>query len=280
MQSSGSLDLQQTRQIAETVARKAATVLLDYIAQPKLKFTTKANAFDIVTEADKAAEIVIVEALQNAFPDHHFVGEEGGGTGAPAERAEYLWYIDPIDGTTNYANRIPYFSTSIALADRDMNPLVGVVYNPIADELFSAVSGQGATLNGNPVRVSSAAELVECVLVSGFPYNRTTGGTPNLPEWVYFLSRVRDMRRFGSAALDLCNVAVGRFDGYWEMGLNPWDYLAGALCVAEAGGRITDYAGNSHIAPTGQRALVGQAVAANPTIHPLMLEGLDISRRT
>jgi myo-inositol-1(or 4)-monophosphatase len=194
------------------------------------------------------------------------VAEEGGGSGASAEEAEYFWYIDPVDGTTNFANNIPYFAVSIAMADRHMNPLVGVVLNPVYNELFSAARGYGATLNGKTLHVSSAETLNKSILCTGFPYSRVTNPDNNLNRWANFLPRVRDLRRFGSAALDLCFVAAGRFDGYWESWLNPWDCMAGMICVLEAGGTITDYSG-------GTKNLNGsQLVVSNGRIHAQMLD--------
>lgn len=270
------LDLFAPRIFAESLARQTGPLLLDYFARPKLGIVIKSTPYDVVTEADKAAEAVIVAALLDAYPEYHIMGEEGGGMGAPAESAEYFWYIDPIDGTTNYANRIPHFAISIALTDRWMQPLVGVVYNPVTDELFSAAKGGGATLNGERITVSQTVDLANSVIATGFPYDRATNPHNNIAEWLHFLPRTRDLRRFGSAALDLAFVAAGRFDGYWEMHLHPWDYLAGLLCVTEAGGVVTDFAGRNHSTGTHQpdAAAVGQLVAANPPVHALMLEGL------
>lgn len=260
------MDLNAVQATAEAIARQAGDVLLHYFNRPHQE-NTKNTVIDIVTEADPASEAVIVAALQAAFPDHHIVGEEGGGMGAPADQAEYFWYVDPLDGTTNYANHIPIFSISMALAGRDGRPLVGVVYNPVADELFTAIHGQGATLNGQPLRVSAKSDLRTCVLGSGFPYDKATNPDNNLNRWGAFLLRIRGMRRLGSAALDLCYVAAGRFEGYWESKMNPWDVQAGLLCVLEAGGRISDYEGVE-----SDGVYVGtQVVASNGLIHDAMV---------
>ena len=215
-----------------------------YYEQP-VEQTTKENAADIVTTADKATEKVIVADLLKHYPDHHIVGEEGGGQGADPDTAEYFWYVDPIDGTTNFASKIPHFSTSIALADKDLNPLVGVVYDPNRDELFSAILGDGAWCDGVPMHVSSTAELSQSVVGSGFPYIKWTSDDNNLAEWNRFVVRVRGVRRMGSAALDAAYVAGGRFDGYWERYINSWDIAAAALLVTEAGGIVTNYAGET-----------------------------------
>lgn len=228
----------------------------------------KDGQFDVITEADNASEELIVSELVRLFPDHHIVGEEGGGMGAPVEEAAYRWYVDPLDGTTNFANGIPIFCVSLALTDASMKPLVGVIYHPSLDEMFSAVAGQGATLNGKPLRVSQKTELGECVLGSGFPYHKGTNPDNNLAHWGEFLVRSRGLRRMGAAALDLCYVAAGRLDGYWESYFNAWDCLAGALCILEAGGVVSDYAGNRDSSIFGKRRLV----AANPVLHTRMLE--------
>ena len=264
------LDLPSTQKIAIAVARQAAEVLLHHFGN-NLHESFKISPIDVVTEADRQSEAVIVAALQDHFPTFHIVGEEGGGAGAPIAAADYRWYVDPLDGTVNFANGIPFFCVSLALTDAAMTPLLGVVYNPIADELFTAARGYGATLNGQPLRVSVKTSLQRCVLASGFPYDKHLSPDNNLTEWGNFLLRVRGMRRMGSAELDLCYVAAGRFDGYWEAKLNPWDTLAGAMCVLEAGGRVTDYQGQT--APSLYSR--GRVVASNGHIHPQMIAILN-----
>lgn len=255
------------QQTATQIAQEAGAILLDYFHKPHNEFI-KGGLYDVVTDADRASETMIVQALTTAFPDHHIVGEEGGGTGAPIADAVYRWYVDPLDGTVNYANHIPVFAVSMALTGADMRPLVGVVYDPNRDELFSATVGAGATLNGTPIHVSQKAQLQTCVLASGFPYDKYTNPDNNLEQWGRFLVRSRGLRRMGSAAVDLCYVAAGRFDGYWEAKLNPWDCLAGILCITEAGGTVTDYQG-------GQGDVVysgGRIVASNGRIHEQMVQ--------
>lgn len=263
------LDLTAVQQTAEQIARRAGAVLLDYFDKPH-NAKIKGGLYDVVTDADHASERLIVQELAARYPDVHIVGEEGGGMGAAIHSAEYRWYIDPLDGTVNYANRIPMFCVSMALTTADMRPLVGVVYDPTRDEMFSTVQGQGATSNGVVGRVSEKDQLQTCVLASGFPYDKYTNPDNNLEQWGQFLVRSRGMRRMGSAALDLCYVAVGRFDGYWESKLNPWDCLAGMLCVTEAGGTVTDYHGG-----TGDSLYSGgRIVASNGRIHAQMLDVL------
>lgn len=263
------IDLRRVERLAGDIAYAAGEVLTNFW-QDGFRQTTKSSSIDVVTEADGAAESLIVSRLLAAFPEHHIIGEEGGGSGAPVETAAYRWYVDPLDGTTNYANRIPIFAVSLALTDAAMNPLVGVVYNPMSDELFSTARGAGTTRNGEPVRVSAEATLERCVLASGFPYDKHTSPENNLREWGAMLVRCRGLRRLGSAALDCCYVADGRFDGYWEQKVKPWDVLAGMLCAAEAGATISDYKGEK--APGFIEA--GRVVISNGHIHRQMLDVL------
>jgi myo-inositol-1(or 4)-monophosphatase len=267
------VNLQTIRETATGIALQAGAELMRFYNQPHQE-VTKQNHYDIVTEGDKASEAIIVPALHRAFPDHHVYSEEGGGSGVSPDKAEYFWYIDPLDGTTNYANNIPHFSVSIALADHNNKPLVGVVFNPVYNEMFTAAQGFGATLNGRAIHVSGAETLGKSVLSTGFPYTRASNEDNNLREWGSFLPIVRDLRRFGSAALDLCFVAAGRFDGFWEAHLNPWDCMAGIICVREAGGIVTDYSG-------GEANLLGdQLIASNKYIHPQIKEVIATSRQS
>lgn len=259
------IDLAAIRHTAEDIAREAGAVIMQRYGRP-IQQITKSSVYDIVTDADKASEAVIVSALQNAFPDHHIVGEEGGGMGAPIETAAYRWYVDPIDGTTNFANHIPMFAISLALTDASARPLVGVVFNPIADEMYSAADNMGATLNNAAIHVSEADDLRQSVVGSGFPYSKYSNADHNAAEWSAFLTRTRGIRRMGSAALDLCYVAAGRFDGYWEQQLSPWDCMGGIVLVSEAGGTVTDYTGSDD----PQRFLEGRVIASNGRIHAQM----------
>jgi len=253
--------------IVTDIALGAGNILLEGFEKPH-EHTTKTGSIDIATEADKAAEEYIVGELLKHFSDHHIVGEEGGGQGAPIEEAEYLWFVDPIDGTTNYANHIPHFCTSIALTDTNRVPQVGVIYNPISDETYSAIRGQGATLNGQAIAVTHKEELIQCVLASGFGYDKARNPNNNAKQWADFLVKTRGVRRFGSAALDFAYVASGRFDGYWERSLNPWDVMAGVLLVEEAGGKVTDYRGGDQ----PQFDEDGRYIASNGHIHEAMIQ--------
>lgn len=255
--------------VVSDLAREAGELMLRYFARP-MAMSAKTSRIDIVTEADKEVEELIMGRLAGLFPHHHFVGEESGCRGASAGTAQYHWFIDPIDGTVNYAAGLPHFCTSLALVTAGREPVLGVVYDPCRRELFAAVRGHGATLNGEPLKVTTTEALVDAVLSSGFPYDKHENPDNNLREWAAFLTRIRGERRLGSAALDLAYVAAGRLDGYWEKDLKPYDTLAGLLIVQEAGGRVTDYAGN----PRPQRHDRGRYVASNTRLHPAMLEVL------
>lgn len=248
------------------LAHGAGEIVMRHFAAP-IPTASKTSRIDIVTAADTEVEAYLVGELRGLFPDHHIVGEEGGGQGAAEIGAAYHWFVDPIDGTVNFASKLPHFCTSIALATADRQPLLGVVYDPTRRELFTAVRGGGAWLNGQPIRVTQTAELVDAVITSGFPYDKHTNPDNNLREWGAFLTRIRGERRLGSAALDLCYVAAGRLDGYWEKDLKTWDVIAGMLIVREAGGTVTDYAGGQN----PQREDRGRYVASNGVVHAEML---------
>lgn len=269
------MDLQAVRATASEIARAAGAVLMEKFEQPHQE-RTKKNATDIVTEADLASEAVVIPRLAKAFPDHHIVSEEGGGAGIgkPADVAEYFWYIDPLDGTSNYASNIPLFTVSIGLADKNMKPLVGVVYDPFSDEMYSAALGYGATRNDKPIHVSDQPELGQAMLCSGFPYDSFKSPDNNITEWKAFTVRTRGLRRFGSIALELSYVASGRLEGLWERSVNAWDVMAGICLVREAGGMVTDYSGQeSHTVHDGKEVL-----ASNGQLHQQMLDVLAEAR--
>ena len=263
------MDLSQILTAAAAIARGAGEIILRHYAAP-IPTTLKSSRIDIVTAADTEAEAYIVAALRRLFPGHHLVGEEGGGQGAPAASAPYHWYVDPVDGTVNFASKLPHFCTSIALATADREPLLGVILDPTRDELFTAIRGGGAHLNGRPIHASQTAELLDAVVSTGFTYDKHTNPDNNERQFAAFLKRIRGERRLGSAALDLSYVAAGRMDGYWEKDLKPWDAMAGMLIVREAGGMVTDYAGGSQ----PQRLDRGEYVASNGRLHAEMLEVL------
>jgi myo-inositol-1(or 4)-monophosphatase len=268
---SDSLDCRAALQTAESIARQSGAILLQYFERPR-RANHKSTSIDLVTEADTASEKFIVDALREAFPDHHIVGEEGGGYGPAPDQTPYHWYVDPLDGTTNFAHRFPVFAVTLALSDPDLRPILGVVYDPTRDESFKAIRGQGATLNGRPLHVSGVRDLSEALVVTGFPYNRWTAEDNNAERFGHFVRRTQGARRVGSAALDLCYVAAGRCDVYWEHGPNPWDVQAGILAVWEAGGKISDYEGELSL-----KALSGQqTVATNGYLHDQALAVIQL----
>ncbi len=227
------MDYAPFRAAAIEAAQRAGAIIMEGLgAQHSLSF--KSSHSDLVTEYDPRAEAEIVRIIGGAFPQHQIVAEEGSKGG---EHPDYCWYIDPIDGTTNFAHGVPLVCTSIALAERG-EVVVGVVYAPALNEMFVAVKGQGATLNGRPLHVSRVATLRRSLIATGFPYDRRTVGF-NVRCWETFLHHAQGMRRDGCAALDLCSVARGQFDGFFEYGFGVWDMAAGGLMIREAGGVVT-----------------------------------------
>jgi myo-inositol-1(or 4)-monophosphatase len=223
------------------IAREAGALLIEYFHQG-LKIEYKGEA-DLVTAADRASETLIRERVAKQFPAHDVLGEEQG---LKDRGGEYRWYVDPLDGTTNFAHGYPVFAVSLALEQRSESGgkrVVAVVYDPTRDELFTAEAGKGAKLNGDPIHVSQAAQLSECLVATGFPSHKRHKN-PNIHFYHQITLRTHGVRRAGSAALDLCNVACGRFDGFWEFNLNPWDTAAGVLIIEEAGGKVTRFDGS------------------------------------
>jgi myo-inositol-1(or 4)-monophosphatase len=216
---------------------------------------------DVVTDIDRQAEALIVEAITTAFPDHGLVTEESGsleGTG------DHRWYVDPLDGTTNFAHGYPQFAVSLALAQGE-ELILGVVYDPLREERFTAQRGQGARLNGVPIEVSTVDVLDRALLGTGFPYDRRQHAAAYLAYWREAMIASQGVRRAGAASLDLCYVACGRLDAFWEWKLKPWDLAAARLIIEEAGGRITDAAGGPH------RLSGEETVASNGHLHAEML---------
>jgi myo-inositol-1(or 4)-monophosphatase len=229
--------------VAEQIARDAGALLREFYARGVE--TEYKGDVDLVTEADRASEKLIVSRLKVSFPEHGIVGEEG--TRDRMDR-EYRWYVDPLDGTTNFAHGFPVFCVSLGLerrrnkSDADGELIAGVIYDPLRDEMFTAARGQGANLNGRRMRVSPTPRLSESLVATGFPSHKRHAN-PNIHFYQQFTLRSHGVRRAGSAALDLAYVACGRIDAYWELNLNPWDTSAGVLLVQEAGGTVTDFAG-------------------------------------
>jgi myo-inositol-1(or 4)-monophosphatase len=231
----------------------------------KLKDIRKKGEIDLVTEADVQSEKAIIKTIQEEFPGDGFLTEESGDINSSSER---IWIIDPLDGTTNYAHSFPFFAVSIALQVKG-EIVLGTVFNPVLNELFQAEKGAGARMNGSAITVTKTAILKESLLATGFPYNIHKDYRDVLTIFEQMLTRAQGVRRPGAAAIDLCYVAAGRFDGFWEQNLNPWDTAAGSLIVQEAGGVVSDYKGEPY-SPYQKTIL-----AANPHIHDEMLKVLN-----
>lgn len=260
--------LNQYLEFAIELATEAGNVLRTGFAQPH-QTELKSARTDIVTETDKHTEELLVSRIRAAFPTHTILGEEGGAYSAENNATDgHQWVIDPLDGTTNFASGIPHFSVSIALCDPDGEPIIGVIYDPMRDECFAASRGNPATLNNQPIQVSATPMLAQSVVASGFPYDKWESEENNVTHWGQFVVRTRGIRRLGSAALDLAYVGAGRFDGYWEQKLNPWDMMAGILIVEAAGGTVSSYDGvRSSVFVKKPRV-----VATNGHIHAEMLD--------
>jgi myo-inositol-1(or 4)-monophosphatase len=248
----------------ETLARQAGVILHAGFGQRNQIYHK--GVIDLVTDIDRRSEELLLGEIHRRFPDHRIIAEESGGH---AGQDCCAWYVDPLDGTVNYAHGLPIFSVSIAYVE-DSLPRLGVVYDPLRDECFSASRGQGAWLNGQPIQAADAQELDQSLLVTGFAYDIRTNPENNLDHYAYFALHSQGVRRLGSAALDLCYVAAGRFDGFWELHLNPWDIAAGALIAQEAGARVTQVDGRLDLLTPPCSAL-----AANPQIHAQMLKELQ-----
>jgi myo-inositol-1(or 4)-monophosphatase len=250
--------MQQFLEVASSLARQAGAYQRERIGGAiGVQFK---GEIDLVTEVDKACESLIVKGLLAAFPDHDILAEENV---YPATAATHKWIIDPLDGTTNFAHGYPWFCVSIALEVQGLVE-VGVVYHPMMDELFAAIRGGGAFVNGRRLHVSTHQPLKSCLLATGFPYDRTPGNENNFANFFHCQLAARGVRRAGAAALDLASVAAGRLDGYWECKLKPWDVAAGVLLVEEAGGTVTDHQGAPY-SIYGHRIL-----ASNGLVHEAM----------
>jgi myo-inositol-1(or 4)-monophosphatase len=249
------------RSTAVAAAQQGGKVIADAYRTEFQVYYKQDSMTNLVTEVDRKSEAAIVETLSLAFPEHRILAEEGGET---RKNSRYRWYVDPLDGTTNFAHGFPMFCVSIGLALDDCM-LLGVVYDPLRNELFEAELGRGAFLNGDPIHVSTVSSLKKALLVTGFPYDHD-GRRENLPYFSRFAIESQGVRRTGSAAIDLCYVAAGRIDGFWELGLNPWDVAAGSVIVTEAGGRITDFVGD----PFSAHGI--QTLATNGLVHQAMMD--------
>ncbi|WP_263971121.1 inositol monophosphatase family protein [Leptolyngbya sp. PCC 6406] len=256
--------LQQYLDIATEAALTGGAILQRYWGKLK-SIEQKGRSGDLVTEADKASEAAVLAVMQRHLPEHAILAEESGQMGN--RENTYLWAIDPLDGTTNYAHQYPFSAVSIGLLVAG-KPTVGVVYDPFHQDLFRAATGLGATLNREPIQVSRTKRLEESLLVTGFAYDRRETLDNNYAEFCHFTHLTRGVRRGGSAALDLAYVACGRLDGYWERGLAPWDLAAGAVLVEEAGGRVTAYDEGTF------DLFSGRILASNGSLHRPMSQVL------
>jgi myo-inositol-1(or 4)-monophosphatase len=232
--------------IAVRAARAAGNVILRYMNRIDGLTVVEKQRMDFASEVDKLAEAEIVKELRRAYPDHAIIGEEGSAIG----KGPLTWVIDPLDGTHNYLRGIPHFSVSIAMLDKGV-PVYGVVFDPLRNELFTASKGDGAYLNDRRIRVSKRENLGGAMIATGFPYRQRAHLDTQLAMTRALLGQAEDIRRSGSAALDLAYTATGRYDGYFEIGLKPWDMAAGVLLVHEAGGRYGDFAGRDGIPESG-----------------------------
>lgn len=231
------IDLNTTLELAILWAKETGKIHLDYFRGNDLDIHTKSNVYDVVTRVDKESEALLISEISREFPTHHVLGEESG---EHTGRSDYRWVLDPLDGTNNYSQGLPVFTVSIGLQYKGKTVL-GVVYAPYFDELYTAVSGQGAFLNGKRLTVSVKGDLAHSVLGTGFPYDKGVNPDNNSSNVAVILPHLRGIRRMGSAAYDLCCVAAGFLDGYWELGLGLWDMCAGALIVEEAGGVVVPF---------------------------------------
>lgn len=251
-------------EVAENTAREAGVVLLDNLGRVKeIEFKAKNS---LVTEVDKLSEKIIISNIKSNFPEHGIFAEESGRDGI---ESEYVWLIDPIDGTTNYAHAYPFFSISIAL-EVNGEVEVGLVYDPVKDEMFTAEKGKGASLNGEPISVSKSDEIQHCHVCTGFMHEVEWMVEANIKHFGNFIRRARAVRRDGSAALDICYVACGRFDGFWELGLNPWDTAAAVLILKEAGGHVCKFTGETY------SIYDKEILASNSIVYEQMMEILAL----
>jgi myo-inositol-1(or 4)-monophosphatase len=242
-------------------AARRAGAIINRATQDLGRLTvTKKGPADFVSEVDRSAEEAIISVLREAYPDHSFLGEEGGAIG----ESEFQWIIDPLDGTTNFLHSFPMYCTSIALAHKGVITQA-VIYDPIRNDLFTATRGSGAYLNDRRLRVSSLLKMEDALIGSGFPYSSMEHQERYMRMLAEVMRKSAGIRRPGSAALDLAYVAAGRYDGFWELGLKPWDMAAGTLLIQEAGGLVSDLEGNNQFLETGS------VVAGNPKIFAQLL---------
>ena len=257
-------DLSKYKQVMFEAADEAAKIQLEYF-DTDIEIGRKRDYNDLVTEVDRKCESKIIEVVNNYFPDHNLLGEEGGDL---EKRSDYVWIVDPIDGTVNYAHSVPIYCVSIALEIKG-EVVLGIVYSAMTREKFWAEKGKGAYLNDKKILVSETEYLIDGLLVTGFPYGSKENMDHCIDHFVNFIKMGLPVRRLGSAAMDICYLACGRFDGFWEVSLNAWDVAAGVLILNEAGGKVTDFKGNAY-------SIYGKQILATNgrKIHDEMIEVL------
>jgi myo-inositol-1(or 4)-monophosphatase len=258
------MDLEKIKEVGVTAARRGAEVLCSYFGTALT--VKKKSAVELVTQADVEAEKTIIKTIRETYPDHSIIAEESGHS---KKETDYQWIIDPLDGTTNFAHHLPLYCISIGFAVKK-RVCVGVVLNPEGDELFVAIADQGATLNGRSIQVSDTDDIAESLLVTGFPYDFKKNIPAIQQRFVNCLEASLGIRRLGSAALDLCYVACGRFEGFWEQNLKPWDTAAGFCIAQEAGARVTDFSDRAFTTDKNE------ILATNCQIHKQMLALLQL----
>jgi myo-inositol-1(or 4)-monophosphatase len=257
----------QFRRVAIQAALKGGEIVQR--CRGRVKRVVYKGVVNLVTEADRLSEDAIIKIIRKDFPEHNILTEESKGY---EKKSDYKWIIDPLDGTTNYAHGFPVYCISIAL-EKEGEIILGVVYNPVLDELFVAESDNGAFLNGNRIHVSKTSELSRSLLATGFPYDIRESQVNNLDHFKNFALRAQAIRRAGAAALDLCYLAKGIFDGFWELKLSPWDTAAGSLMVKEAGGKVTDFMGKKF------NIYQKNILATNGKIHTQMITVLKMGKK-
>jgi myo-inositol-1(or 4)-monophosphatase len=261
------MEWEKALKVAEEASRMAGEMLRRHIDSSR-EIVYK-GAVNLVTNFDRRSQEVIFSHLSSRFPDHDFLAEEDL---CEQRGSEFRWIIDPIDGTTNYAHNFPIFCVSIALEWKS-NVVCGVIYDPMREEMFSAISGKGSVMNGHRIQISATGDLDKSLLATGFPYDIRESEVNNIDHFVNFATRAQAIRRCGSAALDLCYVACGRFDGFWELKLSPWDVAAGVLIVEESGGRVSDFQGE-------KASIYGKdLLASNGLIHEQMIQILKLGKQ-
>lgn len=250
------IDLINTMEQMLKVVLEVGQMQKDNLGRKDLKIDRKSTITDLVTEIDKKSEQRLISFIAETYPGHAVLAEESGYTAADSE---YLWIIDPLDGTGNYAQGLPIFAVSVALQYRQ-ETMLGIVYTPETNQLFTAIRGHGAYLNGERIEVSAKTDLIECVLATGFPYDIAENPANNISYFSELILKTRAVRRMGAAAYDLACVAAGKFDGYWEMKLCPWDVAAALLMVEEAGGKIIYFRQDRGISVIAGNAVICQKI--------------------